>query len=108
MVIKGKKKKKRGKFASLCVKDGKFRFLNDVWLPPVGTELCPRLSSTPQTSFCPDLFQASLFQLEELARGRKPAEGPVFGGTVGAGLSAGIWGRCLEKHRAVGGPQRRE
>lgn len=61
-----------------------------------------------QTSFCPDLFQASLFQLEELARGRKPAEGPVFGGTAGAGLSAGIWGRRLEKHRAVGGPQRRE
>lgn len=59
MVIKG-----REKFDS--VSDGKFRFLNDVWLSAVGTEMCPRLSSPIQASFWPDLFQASLFQLERL------------------------------------------
>lgn len=59
--------KKSGKFESVCVRDGKFRFLNDVRLSPVGTEMCPRLSSPLQAAFRPDLFQASLFQLEKVA-----------------------------------------
>lgn len=52
----------------------------------------PRLSSPLQASFRPDLFQASLFQLEKLAQGRKQAEGMVFGERAGAELSSGIRG----------------
>lgn len=59
--------KERGKFDCACVKDGKFRLLNEVWLSPAGTEMCPGLSSPLQASFQPDLFQASLFQLGKLA-----------------------------------------
>lgn len=84
--------KVRGKFDSVCVKDGKFRFLNDVWLSPVGMEMCPRLSLPLQASFWPELFQASLFQLEEPARGRRQAKGMVLGAGAGAGLSSGMHG----------------
>lgn len=59
--------KESGKFDSVCVRDGKFRCLNDVQLSPVGTEMCPRLSAPLRAAFRPDLFQASLFQLEKVA-----------------------------------------
>lgn len=72
---------------TVCMKNGTFRFLNDVWLSSIGTEMCPRLSSPLQASFGPDLFQASLFQLEKLLQGIKQAEG---------------W--CLEREREQGCP----